>query len=128
MNDAAMQALGSYRGKRMLFLGFGTGLGVVLITDSKIYPMELAHLPFSNRGLIQSFVGDEARRRLGNTRWSKHAVKMIKQLGRALDVKTVVIGGGNALRLQGLPRNAILGGNHLAFAGGARVWRGNWTS
>jgi predicted NBD/HSP70 family sugar kinase len=126
MNDAAMQALGSYAGGRMLFLGFGTGLGAVLIADSAIHPMELAHLPFSKRGLIQNFVGDDARRRLGTSRWSKHAKVMIKQLSRALDADSIVIGGGNATRLKRLPRHATRGGNELAFVGGIRAWRGNW--
>jgi predicted NBD/HSP70 family sugar kinase len=123
MNDAAMQALGSYSGGRMLFLGFGTGLGAVLIVNSKIYAMELAHLPFTKRGLIQNYVGDDALRRLGRTRWSTNAKKLIKQLSRALDVRTVVIGGGNAGLLNRLPRSVHRGDNSLAFAGGIRIWR-----
>lgn len=128
VNDAVMQALGSYVGRgRMLFLGFGTGLGAVLIADSKLYPMELAHLPFSKRGLIQNYVGDGARRRLGLTRWSENAKAVIQQLRRALEVRFVVVGGGNAMRLKRLPRYVIRADNTRAFAGGIRVWRENWT-
>jgi predicted NBD/HSP70 family sugar kinase len=123
MNDAAMQALGSYTGGRMLFLGFGTGLGAVLIADSRIFPMELAHLPFSKRGLIQNYVGDEARRRLGRARWAANAKSIIRQLSDALDVQSVVVGGGNAPRLGRLPRHVKQGDNKLAFVGGFRAWR-----
>jgi predicted NBD/HSP70 family sugar kinase len=126
MNDAVMQALGSYTGGRMLFLGFGTGLGAVLIAHSKIYPMELAHLPFTKRGLIQNYVGDEARRRLGGKRWSMNAKNIIKQLSRALNVHSVVVGGGNACRLGRLSRSVRRGDNDLAFVGGLRLWQGNW--
>ncbi len=97
MNDAAMQALGGYTGGRMLFLGFGTALGSVLIADSTIYPIELSHLPFTKRGLIQNNVGDEARRRLGNKRWSTSAKRIISELRGALHAQVVMVGGGNAL-------------------------------
>jgi predicted NBD/HSP70 family sugar kinase len=126
VNDAAMQALGSYSGGRMLFLGFGTGLGAVLISGSTVYPLELAHLPFTKRGTIQAYVGDEARRRLGTRRWSANAKNIIKQLRRALAVQSVVVGGGNAIRLGRLPRNVQCGDNSLAFTGGFRVWHRNW--
>lgn len=118
-----MQALGSYTGGRMLFMGFGTGLGAVLIERSNIHSMELAHLPFTKRGLIQKYVGDEARRRLGRKRWSLNAKKLIRQLSKALRVQSIVVGGGNARRLGKLPRNVRLGDNSLAFAGGFRLWR-----
>lgn len=126
MNDAAMQALGSYAGGRTLFLGFGTGLGAVLIANSTIFPMELAHLPLTKRGLIQNYVGDDARRRLGRTRWSINAKNLIKQLSRALEVQSVVVGGGNACRLGRLPPSVRRGHNDLAFVGGVRVWRRVW--
>lgn len=125
-NDAVMQALGAYRGGRMLFLGFGTGLGAVLIANSKVYPMELAHLPFTKRGSIQSYVGDEARRRLGCKRWSVNVKKMIKQLRRAVNVDSTVVGGGNAGRLGKLPRSVRRGDNDLPFRGGIRLWQGDW--
>jgi len=123
VNDAAMQALGAYTGGRMLFLGFGTALGAVFIADSNIYPMELAHLPLTKRGLVQNYVGDEARRKLGTKRWSAHARQLIKQLGNALSAQYIVVGGGNAVHLGKLPRHVHLGDNRLAFVGGFRVWR-----
>ena len=122
MNDAVMQALGSYRGGRMLFLGFGTALGAVAILDGRIYPMELAHLPFSKRGLVQQYVGDDALRRLGRKRWSANAKAIMHHLRGILDVHYLVLGGGNACRLQRLPSNAQLGNNDLAFVGGFRAW------
>lgn len=123
MNDAAMQALGSYAGGRMLFLGFGTGLGAVFISGSTIRAMELAHLPFTKRGLIQNYVGKDALRRIGRKRWSDHARRLITQLSRALKVDYTVIGGGNAQELDRLPRNVHLGHNDLALLGGVRAWR-----
>ena len=123
INDAAMQALGSYCGGRMLYLGFGTGLGTVLIIRSRIFPMELAHLPLTKRGLIQNYVGDAARRRLGRRRWRANAKSLIRQLAGILDAEYVVAGGGNARHLGRLPRNVRLGDNELAFTGGFRLWR-----
>jgi polyphosphate glucokinase len=123
MNDAVMQATGGYEGGRMLFLGFGTALGAVAILDSKVHPMELAHLPFSKRGLIQSYVGADALKRLGRTRWSKNALKVIKHLSRLLDVRYVIVGGGNAERLGSTPRYVRIASHDLAFIGGFRAWR-----
>jgi polyphosphate glucokinase len=123
MNDAVMQAIGAYDGGRMLFLGFGTALGAVAILDAKLHPMELAHLPFSNRGLIQSYVGDDALKRLGRTRWSRNALKVIKHLSGLLDAHYVIVGGGNSERLTSLPRNVRTARHDLAFVGGFRAWR-----
>jgi polyphosphate glucokinase len=123
INDAVMQALGSYAGGRMLFLGFGTALGAVAILDSKVYPMELAHLPFTKRGLIQTYVGDDALRRLGHKRCSTNAKKVLRHLGNILDVDYSVVGGGNACRIGKLPKRVRLGDNKLAFIGGFRAWR-----
>ena len=123
LNDAVMQALGSYAGGRMLFLGFGTGLGAVAILNGRVYPMELAHLPFSKRGLVQQYVGVEALRRLGRKRWSLNAKAVMRHLQAVLDVHYIVVGGGNACRLGRLPRNVRLGDNELAFTGGFRAWR-----
>jgi polyphosphate glucokinase len=122
INDAVMQALGSYAGGRMLFLGFGTALGAVAILDGRIHPMELAHLPFTKGGLLQHYVGGEALRRLGRKRWSVNAKTIMRHLGDILDVHYLVVGGGNACRLGPLPRNARLGDNGLAFTGGFRSW------
>lgn len=125
MNDAVMQAIGAYQGGRILFLGFGTALGAVAILDSKIYPMELAYVPFNKRVSAQAFVGDEALHRLGAARWSKNVLALIKHLSRLLDLHHVIIGGGNAARLKRLPRNASAASSAVAFDGGFRVWRGN---
>ncbi len=123
MNDATMQAIGSYKGGRMLFLGLGTGIGTVLIVNGVIHPMELAHLPFTRRGTFGTYAGDQARRRLGVTAWRKRVQKMVRGLSRILHADYVIIGGGNAARLDHLPSNADLGHNDLAFLGGFRVWR-----
>jgi polyphosphate glucokinase len=122
MNDAVMQALGGYAGGRMLFLGFGTGLGAVFMMKAGVFPMELAHLPFSKRGLIQHYVGDDARRRLGVARWRANARQVIRQLREILDAQYVIVGGGNAKRLGRLPKYVCLGDNRHAFIGGFRAW------
>lgn len=123
LNDAIMQAAGGYAGGRMLFLGFGTALGAVSILDSIVHPMELGHLPFSKRGLIQAYVGADALERLGSSRWSRNALQVIGHLSRALDAHDVVVGGGNAERLRRLPRNVRRAPHDLAFRGGFRAWQ-----
>lgn len=123
MNDAVMQALGGYTGGRMLFLGFGTALGAVAILDGRIHPMELVHLPFDKRELVQNSVGADALRRLGRKRWSINAKATIRHLRDFLEVDYVVLGGGNACRLGVLPKNVRLKDNELAFIGGFRAWQ-----
>jgi hypothetical protein len=123
MNDAAMQAIGSYEGGRMLFLGLGTGLGSALIVDGTVAPMELAHLPFKGGRSYEDFVGDRGRRRLGPKKWRRVVAQVVEQLSHALEADYVVIGGGNARKLKKLPKNARLGSNEFAFLGGFRVWR-----
>ena len=122
VNDAVMQAIGSYRGGRMLFMGLGTGIGTVLIANAVIYPMELAHRPFTKRGRYGSYIGDRSRRRLGVTRWRRRVRKVVHDMSTLLQVKYVVLGGGNARRMTALPANAILGHNDLAFKGGQKLW------
>jgi len=122
MNDAAMQALGSYEGGTMLFLGLGTGLGSALVSDGHLVPMELGHLPFKKR-TFEDYLGDAARKRLGGERWRKLVAEAVEQLSAALEPDTIVIGGGNAAKLDGLPPNARLGSNSNAFTGGFRAWR-----
>jgi polyphosphate glucokinase len=122
MNDAAMQAIGSYEGGRMLFLGLGTGLGSALIIDGTLASMELAHLSYKGNRTYEEFVGDRARRRLGSKKWRAVVADVVAQLSKALEVEYVVIGGGNAKRLKTLPANARLGSNDYAFRGGFRVW------
>lgn len=124
INDAAMQALGSYRGGRMLFLGFGTGLGTALIVDGVIEPMELAHLPYKKGRTYEEYVGNAGLERLGKKKWRKHANDVIVRLQAALEADEVVVGGGNARLLKKLPPGVRLGGNEHAFIGGFRLWQG----
>ena len=121
INDAAMQALGSYDGGRMLFLGLGTGLGTTLIIDGVIAPMELGHLPF-RKATFEDYVGEAALERVGHKRWKKAVLETIAQLSAALLPDYVVLGGGNARDLGELPENCRLGHNEDAFRGGFRLW------
>jgi len=123
MNDAAMQALGSYEGGRMLFLGLGTGLGSALIVDDVIAPMELAHLPYKRGRSYEDYVGDRGRRRLGPKKWRRNVLEIVDKLRTALEADYVVLGGGNARKLKKLPKATRLGSNDFAFLGGFRVWR-----
>jgi polyphosphate glucokinase len=122
INDAAMQALGSYRGGRMLFLGLGTGLGSALVVDGVLEPMELAHLPYKKGRTYEEYIGDAARRRMGKKKWRRHVVDVVERLKTALEADYVVLGGGNASRVKRLPRGARLGSNANAFSGGFRMW------
>ena len=123
MNDAAMQALGSYEGGRMLFLGLGTGLGSAMIVDGVVAPMEIAHLPYQKGRTYEEWVGERGRKRLGGKRWRRIVGDVVTQLSAVLEADYVVIGGGNARKLKRLPKNARLGSNDFAFLGGFRVWR-----
>jgi predicted NBD/HSP70 family sugar kinase len=122
INDAAMQALGSYRGGRMLFLGLGTGLGSALIVDGLLEPMELAHLPYKHGRTFEEYVGAAALKRLGEKKWRKAVYAVVAQLKNALQAEYVVLGGGNARRLTKLPPGAIAGDNEKAREGGLRLW------
>jgi len=121
INDATMQALGSYEGGRMLFLGLGTGLGSTMILDGVIAPMELGHLPF-HKGVYEDYVGEAALERVGHKRWKKAVLATIDHLSAALLPEYVVLGGGNARDLGELPPNCRLGHNEDAFLGGFRLW------
>jgi polyphosphate glucokinase len=121
MNDAAMQALGSYESGTMLFLGLGTGLGSTLIADGHVEPMEIGHLPFKKR-TFEDYLGDAGRKRLGRKRWQKIVAEAIEELGAALEPDTIVLGGGNAAKLDPLPPNTRLVNNSNAFIGGFRAW------
>jgi polyphosphate glucokinase len=123
INDAAMQALGSYRGGRMLFLGLGTGLGSALIVDGILEPMELAHLPYKHGRTFEEHVGATALKRLGETKWIKSVKEVVAQLKSALQADYVVLGGGNSKRLSTLPRGVYLGDNSNAREGGFRLWQ-----
>jgi len=124
INDAAMQALGSYRGGRMLFLGLGTGLGSALIIDGVVEPMELAHLPYKNGHSFEHYVGIRGLERQGKARWRKSVRDVIRRLRAALGPDDVVLGGGNAKKLLALPPGTRLGDNANAFVGGFRLWNG----
>jgi polyphosphate glucokinase len=121
VNDAAMQALGSYRGGKMLFLGLGTGLGTTLIVDGIVEPMELAHLPYK-KATYEDYVGVRALERLGKKKWRKKVAAVIDALIRAFEPDDVVLGGGNAKKLDELPPHTRLGDNADAFQGGFRLW------
>jgi polyphosphate glucokinase len=123
INDAAMQALGSYKGGRMLFLGLGTGLGSALIVDGALEPMELAHLPYKTGQTYEDRVGKAALKRFGKKKWRSNVADVVARLQAALEPDDVVLGGGNAKLLLTLPKGARLGTNANAFVGGFRLWR-----
>jgi polyphosphate glucokinase len=122
INDAALQAIGSYRKGRMLFLGLGTGLGSALIIDGAVEPTELGHLPYKRGRTYEEYVGERGRKRLGTKKWRKTVADIVERLGAALEVDEVVIGGGNARRLARLPKKARRVANSNAFIGGLRLW------
>ena len=124
INDAAMQALGSYKSGTMLFLGFGTGLGSALVVQGGItIPMELGHLSYRN-ATIEDYVGVSGLKRLGKKKWRKHVTFGIARMMDALNADDVVLGGGNASLLKRLPPGCRLGDNDFAFTGGFRLWEG----
>lgn len=122
MNDAAMQALGSYRGGRMLFLGLGTGLGSALIADGVVMPLELAHLPYRNGGTYEDYVGRRGLQRMGARKWERHVNKVVTLLAAALEADYVVLGGGQARKLKKLPAATQLTTNESAIQGGLKLW------
>jgi predicted NBD/HSP70 family sugar kinase len=122
LNDAAMQALGSYDGGRMLFLGLGTGLGSAMVVDRLVLPLELAHLPYKNDRTYEDFVGKRGLDRLGRKKWEKAVADVVAKLKHGLQADYVVLGGGNAKKLRSAPEGARLGANTNAFIGGFRLW------
>ncbi len=123
VNDAAMQALGSYEGGRMLFLGLGTGLGAALIVDGVLEPMELAHLPYKKGRTYEDYVGLRGLERLGKKRWALHVFDVVEKLKAALGADYVVLGGGNEKLLKQLPPGARPGDNENAQKGGIRLFQ-----
>ncbi len=121
VNDAAMQALGSYEGGRMLFLGLGTGLGSALVANGFVQPMELGHLPFK-KATFEDYIGSASLLKRGKKRWRLDVADAVARLSAALEPDYVVLGGGNARKLDVLPPNARLGANENAFTGGFRLW------
>lgn len=122
LNDAAMQAIGSYEGGRMLFLGLGTGLGSAFIVDGILEPMELAHLPYKNGRTYEDYIGLRGLERLGRKKWQRNVERVVEQLKGALEADYVVLGGGNAKLLKEMPEGARPGDNANAFKGGVRLW------
>jgi len=122
VNDAAMQALGSYQGGQMLFLGLGTGLGSALIVDNVLAPMELAHLPYRKGRSYEDYVGQAGLKRHGKKKWRRHVNNVIGLLRAALQADYVVLGGGNVRLIKTLPPRTRLGKNSHAFIGGYRLW------
>lgn len=124
VNDAAMQALGSYEGGKMLFLGLGTGLGAALVVDAIVFPLEVAHLPYRDKFTFEDCVGARGLARMGAKRWEKAVHDTVARLKAALVADYVVLGGGNTKRLKSLPADCRRGDNDNAFVGGLRIWDG----
>jgi polyphosphate glucokinase len=122
INDAAMQALGIYRGGRMLFLGLGTGLGSAMIVDGVLEPMEVAHLPYKKERTYEDYLGLRGVERMGKKKWRRYVARIAEQLKNALQAEYVVLGGGNSKLLKELPPGCRLGDNAAAFTGGLRLW------
>jgi polyphosphate glucokinase len=122
INDAAMQALGSYQGGKMLFLGLGTGLGTAMIVDGIVEPMELAHLPYK-KATYEDYVGLRGLQKLGKKKWRQHVADVVARLAAALEPDDIVLGGGNAKKLRELPERCRMGENANAFVGGFRLWK-----
>ena len=123
VNDAAMQALGSYDGGRMLFMGLGTGLGVTLVRDGFAVPLEVAHLPYRKNRSFEDYLGQRGLKRLGVAKWRHHVAEVVALFLAALTSDYVVLGGGNVRLLEELPPNARRGSNLNAFRGGYRLWQ-----
>jgi hypothetical protein len=122
INDASMQALGSYKGGRMLFLGLGTGLGSAMISNGVLEPMELAHLSYKHGKTYEDYLGLRGLEKLGKKKWRRQIFKITEKLKAALEADYVILGGGNATKLKKLPPGTRLGHNENAFQGGFRLW------
>jgi polyphosphate glucokinase len=123
INDAAMQALGGYRGGRMLFLGIGTGLGSAMVFEGVVVPLELAHLPYRKGKTYEEYVGREGLLLRGKRRWRKSVLDVVNRLKAAMVCEYVLLGGGNAKLMKELPQHVILGANSNAIEGGIRLWQ-----
>src|SRR5437899_7560195 len=123
IKDAAMQALGRFRGGRMLFLGLGTGLGSTLIWDANVLPLELGDLPYGNDHIIEDYLGKSGMKQLGEKAWKREVLRAVLLLKKSLIADYVVVGGGSAKKFDQLPEGIELGHNRNAFLGGVRLWQ-----
>ena len=123
INDAAMQALGSFHGGRMLFLGLGTGLGSTLIWETNVLPLELGDLPYGNGDIIEDYLGKSGMKELGEKKWKREVLRAVLSLKKSLIADYVVLGGGSAKKFDQLPRGIEPGHNRNAFLGGVRLWQ-----
>ncbi len=123
INDAAMQALGSFHGGRMLFLGLGTGLGSTLIWETNVLPLELGDLPYGNGDIIEDYLGKSGMKQLGEKQWKREVLRDVLLLKKSVVADYVVLGGGSAKKFDELPDGIELGHNRNAFLGGARLWQ-----
>jgi len=128
VNDAAMQAIGSYEGGKMLFLGLGTGLGAAMVVEGLVLPLEVAHLPYRRKHTFEDCVGTRGLERMKHRSWEKAVHDVVGRLRAALVADYIVLGGGNTKRLKKLPSHCRRGDNDNAFTGGFRVWEGSWRS
>jgi polyphosphate glucokinase len=127
VNDAVMQAVGSYQGGRMLFLGLGTGLGSAMVVDGVIEPLELGHLPYRKK-TFEDYVGEQSLEKRGKKKWTKDVFAAVEQLAAAMEPDEVVLGGGGVDKLDELPDGCRRGENENAFLGGFRLWDPDWLS
>jgi polyphosphate glucokinase len=125
VNDAVMQAVGSYQGGRMLFLGLGTGLGSTLIADGVVEPLELGHLPFRKK-TFEDYVGERGLEKLGKKKWKEAVFETVERLRAAIEPDEIVLGGGGVAELDELPPGCRRGANENAFLGGFRLWDPDW--
>ena len=123
INDAAMQALGSFHGGRMLFLGMGTGLGSTLIWETNVLPLELGDLPYGNGDIIENYLGKSGMKQLGEKKWKREVLRAVLLLKKSLIADYVVLGGGSAKKFDQLPAGIEPGHNRNAFLGGVRLWQ-----
>ncbi|EAZ82680.1 ROK family protein [Algoriphagus machipongonensis] len=125
INDAAMQALGGYEYKKMLFLGFGTGLGTAMVINKTIVPLEAGHLPYRKK-TFEKYVGKSYLQRKGAKKWEKHVKRCIKKFSHVFQPDDILLGGGNSKLLSYVPEGCRLGTNQNAFKGGFRLWEDDW--
>jgi polyphosphate glucokinase len=123
INDAAMQALGGYRGGKMLFIGIGTGMGSAMVFEGVVVPLELAHLPYRKGKTYEEYVGKAGLEHRGKKRWQMSVLDVIERLRAAMVCEYVLLGGGNAKLMKGLPAHVVLGANSNAIDGGIRLWQ-----